>query len=91
MPASYQLLTEPSQIVAARRLELSLTQGELARKLGYPNPNFISMLESGKSGVPVERAIDFAKALEMSVEWFIEKVLTDRFPQIAARIYKSQP
>src|SRR6516162_6523707 len=78
---------DPAEIVSVRRIELSLTQAELARKLGYPNVSFISMIEKKKSKAPLERAVDIAEALEMDPAWFIEKVMRDRFPEAAKIIY----
>jgi transcriptional regulator with XRE-family HTH domain len=85
--ASYKQLLDPNEIIAQRRQELNLSQGELARKLSYPSINFISMLEAKKSKVPIERAADIADALEMDPKWFIECVLRDRHPNIAEVIY----
>jgi transcriptional regulator with XRE-family HTH domain len=78
---------DPAEIVSTRRSELSLTQTELAKKLGYQNVNFVSMLESGKSKIPLEKTIDIADALEMDRQWFVEVVLRQRFPVVAAEIF----
>ena len=85
----YKKLSRPDQIVAHRRQELRLSQTELAGKLGYTNVNFISMVEGGKSKVPLERSIDFAEALEIDVKWFIEQVMRDRYPKVAEVLFKS--
>lgn len=80
---NYKKLSVPGEIVAQRRHDLGLNQAELAKKLAYRNVNFISMLESGDSRVPLERSVDFAKALEIDVKWFIERVMRDRPSTIA--------
>lgn len=83
----------PGEIVAARRQELALTQTDLARKLGYKNVNFISMVESvdkdghAKAELPLDKAIDFADVLEMDQRWFAERVLRHRHPRLADAIF----
>ena len=75
--------TDPNRIVAIRRDEVGMTQGELARALGYKNTNFISMIENGQSEVPVDRAVDIANALGIDARFFTERVLRKRHPSIA--------
>lgn len=84
---NYKNLTDPGAIVAQRRQDLSLSQAELATKLRYANVNFISMMESGRSKVPIERALDVANMLEVEPRWFIERVIQDRYPKIAHVIF----
>jgi len=85
--ADYKNLTAPGKIVAQRRRDLSLNQAELAKILKCPSVNFISMIESGRSKVPVERSVEFATALEIDVKWFIEHVMRDHHPNIAAFLF----
>lgn len=47
------------KIIKTARLTLGLTQQELARKLGYKIPQFVSLMENGHSKVPS----DVAKAI----------------------------
>ena len=70
----------PHEIIAARRTELAMTQTELARAIGLKHPNFISMIESGKSQFPLSRVLQFADVLEMDPTWFVEKVLSYEAP-----------
>lgn len=73
--------------VAKRRIELGLSQTEVSRALGYRNPNFISMVESGKP-IPVNRVIEYALVLEMDPVWLLERVLTQTLPsKIAAYLF----
>lgn len=46
-----------------RRLELGMTQSELAKKMGYSEKSMISKIESGKVDLPQSKIVDFAKAL----------------------------
>jgi transcriptional regulator with XRE-family HTH domain len=80
---TYRDESSTRKIITRRRQELALTQTELARRLGYPNVNFISQVESGKSKMPVEKAAEVAVALEIDKKWFAECVLLERFPTIA--------
>lgn len=85
---SYKTFDDPSDIISARRTELSMTQSEIAKKLGYQNVNFISMVESKRSKVPLEKTIEIARALEIDdTNWFIEKVMRQRFPEVAAHLF----
>jgi transcriptional regulator with XRE-family HTH domain len=88
---SYTDEVVPGQIVAARREEQSLNQTELAQRLGYPYPVFISMMEGGKSRVPVEKAVDIAEALEMDPAWFVKRVWRGRYPKAYTAVFGAEP
>ena len=83
----YTEYLDPSDIVSARRSELSLLQTELAKLLGYKNANFISILEKGKSKIPLDDAGEIARVLEMDEKWFIERCMRQRFPRLAANLF----
>ena len=67
-----------AQIMKMRREQLSMGQGELAGKIGYTNPNFVSMLEMGWSRVPLDKIGKIAEALHLPPHWFSERVLAAR-------------
>ena len=48
-----------------RRLELGLSQTELALKLGYKDKTMISKIEAGRVDLPYSKVLAFAKVLEM--------------------------
>lgn len=50
------------------RLDRGLTQSELAEKLKYPGPAFISMIENGKSKLPLYMCKKIVKKLKLSAE-----------------------
>ncbi len=50
--------------IKSRRLELRLTQSELAEKLGYSDKSAIAKIESGKVDLQQSKIVAFAKALE---------------------------
>lgn len=47
-----------------RRIELHLTQSELADKMGYADKSMIAKIEKGLVDLPQSKIISFAKALE---------------------------
>lgn len=55
--------------IKARRLQLGLSQQELADKLGYKTRSTITKIESGENVVPETKLIKYAKALDTSVEY----------------------
>jgi transcriptional regulator with XRE-family HTH domain len=53
--------------IKARRIELGMTQQELADKMGYTSRSSICVIETGKeNNLTEERIGEFAKALQMS-------------------------
>ena len=55
--------------IKQRRMELGLSQQELADKLGYKTRSTITRIESGENAVPENKMAKFAKALDTSVEY----------------------
>ena len=50
--------------IKARRKELSMTQTELAKRVGYADKTMISRIENGKIDLYVKQLLEFAKALQ---------------------------
>lgn len=50
--------------IKARRLELGLTQTELAQKMGYADKSMIAKIEKGLVDLPQSKIIAFAKVLD---------------------------
>lgn len=71
------------EAVAQRRSELSMTQRHLAQALGYENANFISMIEKGKSRVPMHRMLDVATVLQLDPLWFCMLIIEEAVPDLA--------
>lgn len=76
---SYMDDMELGEVIAKRRTELNLTQAELANKLGLDKTNFISMVEKGRSKMPLAHILKMASALEFDRMWFTELVFRARF------------
>ena len=51
--------------IKERRLELGLTQTELAQKMGYADKSMIAKVEKGLVDLPQSKIIAFAKALDI--------------------------
>ena len=50
--------------IKKRRLDLKLSQEEIAQSLGYTSRSSISKIESGKNDIPHSKVADFAEALQ---------------------------
>lgn len=57
--------------IKARRLELGMTQAELADKAGYKGKDMISRIESKKVTLTHPRIVAFASALDVSEGWLM--------------------
>lgn len=54
-----------------RRIELGLTQEELARRTGYADKSIIAKIEAGRIDLPRSRILAFASALNTSPSWLL--------------------
>ena len=57
--------------VRARRIELGLSQGELAKRLGYTSRSTINKIENGTNDVGQTKVVDFAKALNTTIGYLM--------------------
>lgn len=60
------------QKIKARREELGLTQQQLADRLGYKSKASINKIEMGTNGISQSRIVDFANALQTTIEYLME-------------------
>ena len=58
--------------IRIRREELGLTQQQLADRLGYRSKATINKIELGVNGISQSRVIDFAHALNTTIEYLME-------------------
>ncbi|KKK94582.1 hypothetical protein LCGC14_2681410 [marine sediment metagenome] len=75
------------ELLNNRRVALNKTAIVLAREIGYDYPNYIYMMESGTSQIPLERMPQLVQALgftKMERVEFLKKVLQEQRP----RLYK---
>lgn len=78
--------------VKSYRLELGMTQGELAVKMGYvdgknPSAN-VSKIEKGQMELTQSKIFDLAKALQVEPYEFFTDVQTSRLIRYATEISK---
>jgi transcriptional regulator with XRE-family HTH domain len=66
-------------LLKARRENLDISQREIAHRLGYRNINFISMLESGRSNIPIGRLADVLGAYE--IDGFLSIAAKGLYPE----------
>lgn len=72
--------------IHSRRVELGLSQTELANRLGYTGKAAISKIETGKGEVPSKKLFDFAEALDTTVSYLIgEQSHSDTLTEIASK------
>ena len=74
-------------IIRQRRIELGMTQEELAHKLGYKSKSSINKIEIGVNGISQSKIKDFAAALDCSPYLFIEGMEHDPVPSDAVMEY----
>ena len=61
------------------------TQGEIATQAGFTNTNFLSMLKSGTSKLPIDRVPDLARALDADPAYLLQMTLEQQLGEVAAR------
>lgn len=61
--------------IRERRLELGLTQEQLAHKLGYKDKTAINKIELDKNDVSQKKLIKLSEALDVPPTYFIEDVV----------------
>ena len=60
-----------SRRILQRRLELGLSQEELAQRMGYRSKSSITKLEKGVNDIPQSKVEEFAAALETTPAWLM--------------------
>jgi transcriptional regulator with XRE-family HTH domain len=61
--------------LATCRLNLSLTQREIAKAVGFSYYSTVSEIESGKGRVPPSRYVAYARALKQEPKDFVKNLL----------------
>lgn len=54
-----------------KRLELGLTQEELAKKMGYTSRSTVNKVELGKNDITQSKVVEYAKALNTTVAYLM--------------------
>lgn len=58
--------------IKERRIELEMTQTELATRVGYGSKVSVSKIESNQRDVPREKIVAFAEALHCDISYLLE-------------------
>ena len=64
-------MSELSRRILQRRLELGLSQEELAQRMGYRSKSSLTKLEKGVNDIPQSKVEEFAAALETTPAWLM--------------------
>lgn len=65
-----------------KREQKGFTQAQVASKLGYGSPQFISNIERGVSRVPVKSLKSFIELYELQMEEVIDMLLEEKRTQL---------
>lgn len=63
-------MTVGERIKMQRELK-GMSQLELAKKIGYATKGTVSLIESGKRDVTIDKVIEIAKALDVTPHWLM--------------------
>jgi transcriptional regulator with XRE-family HTH domain len=78
-------------IIRARRRELHLTQSDVAHGLGFLSPEFISMCESGRRAVELNKIPKLAEILRLDPVNLCRLALTEAAPLMAIALFGRSP
>lgn len=68
--------------IKARRTELGMSQGDLAKKIGFESKQAVSKIEAGDRGISVERLELIASALDTTVDYIMGMEKMDLISEI---------
>lgn len=88
--AKYERAKLIGAVLKAQREKVNISQKEIADKLSYRNANFISMIETNKSSVPLTRINDFLEAYELPSEFGLV-ILKCLYPECYQAIFVAMP
>jgi transcriptional regulator with XRE-family HTH domain len=77
-----------SELIRSRRNELSLTQQEVAEKVGVKSGEYISLVESGVRNLDLDRIPRLAEALRVNSAMLARMALAEQYPLLAASLEK---
>ena len=70
------------EYIAALIDNSELKQNEISERLGYVNPNMISMLKTGRTKLPLAKVPAFAEAVGVDPSHFLRLVLKEYAPEM---------
>ena len=77
------MIFSPTANMLAKALEASdLTQREIAARVGFKNPNIISMMKTGETRIPLDRIPALAQTLGMNEQEFLMLAIQEYHPGV---------
>mgnify|MGYP006269819397 FL=1 len=79
-------MTNSSELTVADFLDWAIkrsskTQREIAREVGYPKPNVVSMMKTGDTKLPLDKIPLFAEALDIDAAMLLRLALAEYHPE----------
>ena len=71
-------------LIKTKRMEQGLSQGDVAKLLGYSSPQYISDWERGESAVPMKKLIELARHLNIDQDQLFDMLLEFATTRLAA-------
>lgn len=75
--ANMKMRAKLSEYLRSKRIESGLTQAEVATRLGYTSPQFISNWERGLASPPAFIIKDLAKIYQISADDLFQRLLKE--------------
>ena len=79
-----------SEFLKSKRIEAGLTQSEVARKLGYSSPQFVSNWERGLANPPVFILRDLTKMYKVAAEKMFDMLVEEVRESLHKEFYSSK-
>lgn len=79
-----ECIVDLSKFLKEKRLKAGLSQGAVAKKLGYTSPQFVSNWERGLSRPPVSTLRKIAQIYSISMDEMFEVVLQSTIGEVTA-------
>lgn len=80
-------IVDIGRVLRDQRTKIGASQLDIARRLGYANFNFVSMIETGRSKIPVGRVEDFVEVYGISPE-FTLVILRVMYPDVLKTVLR---
>src|SRR5437763_15377370 len=66
--------------------ERGVSLREIGRRLGYKQPVVLSHMANGRVPIPIDRAVDIARHVEIPARQLLEAVLQQQHPKVEWRL-----
>lgn len=77
-----------ADLITERQLDLDLTNQDIANRIGYANPNVISMIKKGRTKLPIDKVVLMADALGVDRAHMMRMALNEYMPDTYKAIVK---